>query len=178
MKKIDNKLNKEKILFGVKECSLEGVVLAAMSVKGICLILIANNAQEAIQNLQLRFPDADCQQRQSTLEPILIKIIDFIDSPQQTIDFTLDLRGSSFQLQVWQALRKIPLGQTASYSDIARQIGAPKAARAVAQACANNALAIVIPCHRVIRNDGSLSGYRWGKQRKQILLRRESSQHL
>lgn len=104
----------------------------------------------------------------------MVKVVDFIEAPAMGLDLPLDIRGSAFQQKVWQALREIPAGETASYSDIAKKIGAPKAFRAVAQACAANALAVVIPCHRVVKSDGAISGYRWGVQRKITLLAREA----
>ncbi|HET8666868.1 MAG TPA: methylated-DNA--[protein]-cysteine S-methyltransferase, partial [Terriglobales bacterium] len=106
-------------------------------------------------------------------EQLVARVVGFIEAPAVGLDLPLDLRGTAFQQRVWQALRKIPAGSTASYSEIARRIGVPKSVRAVAQACGANALAVAIPCHRVVRSDGELSGYRWGIERKQILLERE-----
>ncbi len=101
-------------------------------------------------------------------------MVGFIDDPAIGIDLPLDIRGTAFQQRVWQALGDIPVGSTASYADIAAKIGSPKAVRAVAQACGANALAVAIPCHRVVRNDGALSGYRWGVERKRALLEKEA----
>ena len=106
---------------------------------------------------------------------LIAKVVGFIEAPAIGLDLPLDVRGTAFQERVWQALREIPAGSTASYTDIAQRIGAPKAVRAVAQACGANSLAVAIPCHRVVRSDGNLSGYRWGVERKRQLLERESA---
>jgi AraC family transcriptional regulator of adaptative response/methylated-DNA-[protein]-cysteine methyltransferase len=102
--------------------------------------------------------------------------VGFVETPRLGLDLPLDVRGTAFQQRVWQALRKIPTGSTVSYADIAKRIGSPRSVRAVAQACAANTLAVAIPCHRVVRNDGALSGYRWGVERKRALLEREAHQ--
>jgi AraC family transcriptional regulator of adaptative response/methylated-DNA-[protein]-cysteine methyltransferase len=104
----------------------------------------------------------------------MAKVVGFVEAPQLGLDLPLDVRGTAFQQRVWQALQKIPAGSTASYTEIARRVGAPTAVRAVASACASNAIAVAIPCHRVVRTDGALSGYRWGVSRKRALLARES----
>jgi len=124
--------------------------------------------------LQQRFPDAAMIEGDHQATRLLRKVVALVESPKTAIELPLDLRGTEFQQQVWRALREIPAGSTTTYADIARRIGAPGAARAVAQACAANRLAIVIPCHRVVRGDGALSGYRWGVERKQMLLQREA----
>ena len=160
------------IHFAVGECSL-GLVLVARSVRGVCAILLGDDADELKSELQARFPRAEIIGGDAEFEQLVSKVVGFVEAPAVGLDLPLDVRGTSFQRRVWQALRKIPTGSTASYSDIARLIGEPKAVRAVAQACGANPLAVVIPCHRVLRSDGALSGYRWGVERKRMLLERE-----
>jgi AraC family transcriptional regulator of adaptative response/methylated-DNA-[protein]-cysteine methyltransferase len=166
------------IHFSVKECSL-GSVLVAANESGICAILIGDEPDELSQNLPERFPEArlmngDKAFAKKGLEKLVSKVIALVEAPECGLSLPLDARGTGFQQQVWNALREIPIGSTASYRDIAIRIGAPKSARAVAQACAANAIAVAIPCHRVVRNDGEVSGYRWGVERKRILLEREA----
>jgi AraC family transcriptional regulator of adaptative response/methylated-DNA-[protein]-cysteine methyltransferase len=161
------------IRFAVGECSL-GSILVAKSAKGVCAILLGDDPDELARDLQDRFPRANLIGGDKEFERLVAKIVGFVEAPAIGLDLPLDVRGTAFQQRVWQALRKIPAGSTASYSDIAQRIGAPKAVRAVAQACAANTLAIAIPCHRVVRNDGALSGYRWGVERKRALLEREA----
>lgn len=163
---------KSTINFAIKECSL-GFLLVAASKKGICAIFLGDDKVELQKELQRRFPQAELIEDHKILQPQMVEIINFIDKPKANCDLALDFQGTVFQERVWQALRKIPLGTTVSYSDIARKIGLPKAIRAVANACAGNHIAILIPCHRVVKSDGSLSGYRWGVERKRILLQRE-----
>ena len=127
------------------------------------------------RDLQDRFPHANLIGGDAGFEKLVAKVVGFVEAPALGLNLPLDVRGTAFQQRVWQALRKIPVGSTASYSDIAKRIGLPKSVRAVAQACAANALAVAIPCHRVVRNDGALSGYRWGVKRKRALLQREAS---
>lgn len=160
------------IRFALAQSTL-GWVLVAATNKGICAIELADEAESLRQRLQLRFANATITEDAAELTDWLQTVVDFIETPQQGLDLPLDIRGTAFQRQVWKALQAIPQGQTASYSDIAQQIGKPKAVRAVAQACANNQIALAIPCHRVVRSDGSLGGYRWGNQRKQQLLEKE-----
>jgi AraC family transcriptional regulator of adaptative response/methylated-DNA-[protein]-cysteine methyltransferase len=168
------------IHFSVKESSL-GSVLVAASESGICAILIGNEPDELSQNLQERFPEArliegDKAFAKKGFEKLVSDAFALVEAPERgSLGLPLDARGTVFQQQVWNALREIPVGSTASYRDIAIRVGAPKSARAVAQACAANAIAVAIPCHRVVRNDGGLSGYRWGVERKRILLEREAS---
>lgn len=162
----------ESIRFAVGECSL-GSILVASSAKGVCAILLGNDPNALVQNLQDRFPKAQLLGGDRKFESTVARVIGFVETPQLGLDLPLDLRGTAFQQRVWNALRKIPVGTTTNYRDIARLIGSPKAVRAVAGACAANALAVAIPCHRVLRTDGSLSGYRWGAERKQALLERE-----
>jgi AraC family transcriptional regulator of adaptative response/methylated-DNA-[protein]-cysteine methyltransferase len=126
------------------------------------------------RDLQDQFPKADLVGDESGYEDLVAQVIGLIERPGVGLDLPLDIRGTAFQRRVWQALQQIPVGTTASYADIAKEIGMPKAARAVAQACGANTLAVAIPCHRVIRNDGTLSGYRWGVERKRALLEREA----
>jgi AraC family transcriptional regulator of adaptative response/methylated-DNA-[protein]-cysteine methyltransferase len=161
------------IRFAVGECSL-GSILVARSAKGVCAILLGDDPDALARDLQDRFPRADLIGADEQFERLVAKIVGFVEAPAIGLDLPLDVRGTAFQQRVWQALRKIPAGSTASYSDIAQRIGAPKSVRAVAQACAANAIAIAIPCHRVVRNDGALSGYRWGVERKRALLEREA----
>jgi len=161
------------IRFAVGECSL-GSILVARSERGVCAILLGDDADELARDLQNRFPRADLIGGDEEFEQVVSKVIGFVEAPALGLDLPLDVRGTAFQQRVWHALLKIPAGSTASYTDIARQIGSPKSVRAVAQACGANALAVAIPCHRVVRNDGDLSGYRWGVERKRILLTRET----
>lgn len=161
------------IHFAVGECSL-GSILVAESARGICAILLGDDPQALVNDLQQRFARAELIGGDSDFERRVAQVVGFVETPALGLDLPLDVRGTAFQQRVWQALREIPAGRTASYTDIASRIGAPKAVRAVAAACAANALAVAIPCHRVVRNDGGLSGYRWGVERKRELLERES----
>jgi AraC family transcriptional regulator of adaptative response/methylated-DNA-[protein]-cysteine methyltransferase len=161
------------IRFAVGECSL-GSILVARSDKGVCAILLGDDPDALARDLQDRFPRADLIGADADFERLVAKIVGLVEAPAKGLDLPLDVRGTAFQQRVWQALRKIPAGSTASYADIAQRIGSPRAVRAVAQACAANAIAVAIPCHRVVRNDGALSGYRWGVERKRALLEREA----
>jgi AraC family transcriptional regulator of adaptative response/methylated-DNA-[protein]-cysteine methyltransferase len=160
------------IRFAVGECSL-GSILVANSEKGVCAILIGDDPEALLRDLQDRFPCARLIGGDADFEKLVARVIGFVEVPGIGIDLPLDIRGTAFQQRVWAALREIPAGTTVSYTDIARTIGAPKAVRAVAGACAANMLAVAIPCHRVVRHDGALSGYRWGVQRKRELINRE-----
>ena len=160
------------IRFALGECSL-GAILVAGSRAGICAILMGDDPDALLRNLQDRFPKAELIGADRDFERLVATVVGFVESPSIGLDLPLDLRGTTFQLRVWQALRDIPAGATASYAEIAKRIGAPGAVRAVAGACAANHLAVAIPCHRVVRTDGSLSGYRWGVDRKRALLGRE-----
>lgn len=151
-----------------------GTVLAAQNERGICAILLGDNADALVQDLRQRFSGAELIDSNATLQPLLKQVADFIATPGKKTDFPLDLQGTDFQKKVWQALRKIPVGKTTTYTDIAKSIGSPSAVRAVAGACAANPIAVIIPCHRVLKRDGSLSGYRWGIERKRELLLREA----
>jgi len=161
------------IRFAVGECSL-GSILVASSERGVCAILLGDDADELVLDLQSRFPRAHLIGGDADFEQLVARVVGFVEAPALGLDLPLDIRGTAFQQRVWQTLRKIPSGSTASYADIARRIGSPKSVRAVAQACGANALAVAIPCHRVVRTDGGLSGYRWGVERKRALLEREA----
>lgn len=165
------------IRFAIGECSLGSILVAATS-KGVCAVLLGDDPEELAHDLERRFPRARLIGADATFEALVAKVVGLVESPLASTatsrDLPLDIRGTAFQERVWKALRKIPAGKTVTYTELARSIGAPKAVRAVAQACAANAIAIAIPCHRVIRNDGNVSGYRWGVDRKRALLARES----
>ncbi len=162
-----------RIHFAVGECTL-GSILVATTEKGVCAILLGDDPDALVHDLQDRFTNAQLVGGDAKFEKLVAQVIGFIESPAQEFDLPLDVRGTAFQQRVWAALQKIPSGATASYADIAKAIGSPRAVRAVAQACGANALAVAIPCHRVVRKDGALSGYRWGVERKKQLLARES----
>jgi AraC family transcriptional regulator of adaptative response/methylated-DNA-[protein]-cysteine methyltransferase len=160
------------IRFALGECSL-GSILVAATDKGVCAILLGDDPDALLRDLQDRFARAEIIGGDRDFEKTVAAVIAHVEMPSSTLDLQLDIRGTVFQERVWQALQKIPPGSTLSYSELARQLGTPNATRAVAQACAANAIAVAIPCHRVVRNDGSLSGYRWGVERKRELLERE-----
>ena len=161
------------IRFAIGECSL-GAILVARSDRGVCAILLGDDPEALARDLQERFPRAELIGGDAEFEELVARVVGFVEAPGLGLDLPLDVRGTAFQQRVWQALREIPVGRTVTYSEIAGRIGAPGAVRAVAGACAANALAVAIPCHRVVRTDGSLSGYRWGVERKRALLERES----
>jgi len=161
------------IRFAIGECSL-GSILVAQSARGVCAILLGDDPDALARELQDMFPRANLIGADRSFEALVARVVGLIEAPQLGTDLPLDVRGTSFQQRVWQALREIPVGRTMSYTDVAARIGAPKAVRAVAQACAANPLAVAIPCHRVVCRDGALSGYRWGVERKRTLLARES----
>ncbi len=162
------------IRFAVGQCSL-GAILVAATAKGLCAILMDDEPDALVRDLQDRFPQAELVGGDADFERWVAQVVGFVEAPQLGLDLPLDVRGTAFQQRVWQALREIPPGSTASYAEIAERIGQPQAVRAVAQACAANALAVAIPCHRVVRRDGGLSGYRWGVERKRTLLEREGA---
>lgn len=163
------------IRFAIGECSL-GSILVAASERGVCAILIGNDPEALARDLQDRFPRATLVGGDASFERTVATVVGFVEAPRLGLDLPLDVRGTAFQQRVWQALREIPPGSTASYTEIAGRIGAPGSVRAVAGACAANALAVAIPCHRVVRSDGGLAGYRWGVERKRALLEREAAQ--
>ena len=162
------------IRFAVGECSL-GSVLVAQSTKGVCAILLGDDPDALVRDLQDRFPRATLVGGDATFEETVARVVGFVDQPARGLDLPLDVRGTAFQQRVWQALRQIPAGSTVTYAEIAERIGAAKSVRAVAQACGANLLAVAIPCHRVVRTDGSLSGYHWGVERKARLLEKEGA---
>lgn len=161
------------IRFAIGHCFL-GSVLVAQSERGICAILFGENAEALQADLCRRFPRATLTAADEAFNSTVKQVIEFIEAPAKGLNLPLDIQGTVFQQQVWQALQNIPAGRTASYREIAEHIGSPRAVRAVAGACAANSLAVAVPCHRVVRNDGGLSGYRWGAERKRALLDRES----
>jgi AraC family transcriptional regulator of adaptative response/methylated-DNA-[protein]-cysteine methyltransferase len=165
----------ESIRFAVGACSL-GAILVAATGKGICAILIDDDPGQLVRDLQDRFPQAELVGAEPEFERTVAQVVGLVEAPRIGLDLPLDVRGTAFQQRVWEALRRIPAGQTVSYAELAERVGLPAGARAVAGACAANPVAVAIPCHRVVRNDGALSGYRWGVERKRALLEREGSQ--
>jgi AraC family transcriptional regulator of adaptative response/methylated-DNA-[protein]-cysteine methyltransferase len=165
---------KEEIRFAIGQSSF-GAILVALSGRGVAAILIGDDPEELARNLQDRFPKAHLVGGDNDYETLIAKVVAFVEEPSLGLDLPLDVRGTAFQQRVWRALQEIPAGQTASYGDIAMKIGAAKAVRAVAAACAANNIAVAIPCHRVVRNDGSISGYAWGVERKRALIEREAT---
>ncbi|WP_455924510.1 bifunctional DNA-binding transcriptional regulator/O6-methylguanine-DNA methyltransferase Ada [Pseudomonas putida] len=161
------------IRFALGRCSL-GDILVAGSERGVCAILLGDDPEQLLHELQDSFPQAELIGADAAFEQWVAQVVGFVEAPGIGLDLPLDVRGTAFQERVWQALRSIPVGSTASYAEVARLIGAPTATRAVAQACGANRLAVAIPCHRVVRSDGALSGYRWGVERKRRLLEREA----
>ena len=162
------------IRFAVGECSL-GSILVARSERGVCAIFLGDDPDALTRELQDRFPRATLIGADPAFEDVVAKVVGLIEAPGTGVDLPLDVRGTAFQQRVWRALREIPAGSTASYREIASRIGAPRAVRAVAHACAVNPVAVAIPCHRVVRSDGGLAGYRWGVERKRELLEREAA---
>lgn len=171
----EDRRRKAVVSFATRPSSL-GVVLVARSASGnggICAVLLGDDAGALRSELHARFPRASLIAGDEELEAIATRVAAFVESPARSIDVPLDMRGTDFQRTVWRALREIPAGSTASYTEIARRIGRPTAVRAVAHACAANPLAVVVPCHRAVRSDGALAGYRWGLERKRSLLDKE-----
>ncbi|WP_164262994.1 bifunctional transcriptional activator/DNA repair enzyme AdaA [Stenotrophomonas maltophilia] len=162
----------EVIHFALAESSL-GSVLVASSATGVVAILLGDDPEALLQSLQQRFRQAELVGADSGYEQLVAQVVGLVEDPSRGATLPLDIRGTAFQQRVWQALQQIPRGQTASYAEIAARIGAPRSSRAVARACASNPLAVAVPCHRVVRRDGDLSGYAWGVARKRELLRRE-----
>ena len=165
----------EEIAFTTGDSTL-GTVLVARSVRGVCAILIGSAAAELTADLATQFPESKLVRDDRSLDADLGKILRFIETPAQALDLPLDIRGTPFQRRVWDALCAIPTGRTVTYAALARRIGEPGSVRAVANACAANAIVLAIPCHRVIRSDGTPSGYRWGVERKRALIAREAAE--
>jgi AraC family transcriptional regulator, regulatory protein of adaptative response / methylated-DNA-[protein]-cysteine methyltransferase len=163
------------IQFAVQSSAL-GWVLVAGTAQGICAISLGDSAEELTSQLQAQFPKAQLAPGDAPFEDGVEQVVALVESPQRGLALPLDIQGTAFQHRVWQALQEIPCGETVSYGAIAQKLGQPKAVRAVAQACASNRLAVVIPCHRVVGSDGALKGYRWGRDRKRALLDRESTE--
>ena len=166
----------EEIKFAVGQTSL-GAILVASTKKGVAAILLGDDPEELLRNLQDRFPSAHLIGADGDYEALVARVVGFVEEPRIGLGLPLDVRGTAFQERVWKALQEIPVGATLSYAEIARRIGAPRAVRAVAGACAANKLAVAIPCHRVIRKNGAPSGYAWGVERRRILIDREVSQN-
>jgi len=162
-----------KIRFALGECAL-GTILVAVTEKGICAISLGDDAEVLLCELQDQFPQAEIIGGDTGFEQMVARVVGLLENPTKKFDLPLDIQGTAFQRRVWEALSEIPSGTTLSYSEIAARIGSPKAVRAVGHACASNRIAIAIPCHRVVRTDGGLSGYRWGIDRKRALLLKES----
>lgn len=162
----------EELRFAVGQSSL-GAILVASSKKGVASILLGDDPDELVRDLQDRFPKARLIGADRDYEKLVARVVGFVECPRIGLDLPLDVRGTAFQQRVWQALQEIPVGETVSYADVARRIDAPRSNRAVARACAANNLAVAIPCHRVVRNDGALSGYAWGAERKRQLIESE-----
>ncbi len=162
------------IWFAVGDCSL-GAILVARSERGVCAILLGDDPEALTRDLQDRFPRANLIGGDAAFEGLVATVVGFVEVPGRGLSLPLDIRGTAFQQRVWQALQHIPVGSTVTYADIANRLGLPKSMRAVGQACGANPLAVAIPCHRVVRQDGGLAGYRWGVERKRMLLEREAS---
>jgi len=161
------------IRFAIGQCSL-GAILVASTARGVCAILLGDDPEALLHDLERRFPKACLVGGDADFEGLVARVVGLVEHPRVAVDLPLDVRGTAFQQRVWEALRRIPAGSTATYSEIAQAIGMPRAVRAVARACASNAIAVAIPCHRVLRKGGDLSGYRWGVERKRALLDREA----
>ena len=162
------------IRFTIVKSSL-GCVLVARSAKGVCAILLGDKRSLLERDLRQRFPQVRLLGSDADTESLAAQVARVVEDPRLSLDLPLDVRGTAFQQRVWGALREIAVGSTVSYAEVARRLGAPRSVRAVAQACAANPFAVLIPCHRVVRHDGALSGYRWGIERKRALLTLESS---
>jgi len=162
------------IRFAVAECSL-GSILVAETDKGICAVYLGDDPDRLARDLQDRYKNANFAPADKSFATRVAQVIAFVEAPRLGLRLPLDIRGTAFQQRVWDALTRVPAGTVATYAEIAQTIGAPRAVRAVAQACAANPVAVAIPCHRIVRTDGALSGYRWGVERKKALLEREGS---
>ncbi|MGM0785451.1 MAG: bifunctional DNA-binding transcriptional regulator/O6-methylguanine-DNA methyltransferase Ada [Pseudomonadota bacterium] len=165
------------IRFALGECSL-GAILVAASEKGICAISLGDDPERLLEEFQERFANATLVPGGKEFDAWVAQVVGFVEAPDVGLSLPLDLRGTAFQQRVWQALTEVPVGATISYAELAQRIGSPRAVRAVASACAANPIALAIPCHRVVRRDGALSGYRWGVERKRELIERESQREL
>jgi AraC family transcriptional regulator, regulatory protein of adaptative response / methylated-DNA-[protein]-cysteine methyltransferase len=163
----------DEIRYGIAECSL-GLILIGRTARGLCATLLSDDAESLRRDLERRFPGTSLRPVSIAEDLLLRQALALVESPAQRVTLPLDLHGTPFQKLVWQALREIGPGCTTTYAGIAARIGDPRAVRAVAQACAANPIAVAIPCHRVVRSDGGLSGYRWGVERKRALLAREA----
>ncbi len=166
-------MSNPRVSFAMGHSSLGNVLVAATS-RGVCAIFLGDDAEELIADLKHRFPRADLVAADESFHQTVQQVVRLVQNPAAEAALPLDIQGTAFQQRVWQALRKIPRGSTATYSQVATSIGAATSSRAVAQACAANPLAVLIPCHRVVRTDGNLSGYRWGVERKRTLLKNEA----
>ncbi len=166
-------MSAEKVLFSAGKCSL-GCVLVASSDTGICSLALGDDPETLTRELKARFPNAAHIDDDAEFASLVACVVEFVEMPDREFALPLDIRGTAFQQRVWQELQRIPCGETATYTQIAQRIDAPKAVCAVAGACAANTLAVAIPCHRVVKSDGALSGYRWGVERKRALLDREN----
>ncbi len=165
--------NKDAIEYSIG-ASVLGQILVARSALGVCAILIGSDTEGLKQELADSFPACKLMPNDIKLRKDLARVVQFVMNPSEGIDLVLEMRGTVFQRRVWNALRAIPAGTTVTYTELASRIGQPKLARAVASACAANAIALAVPCHRVVRSDGSLSGYRWGVERKRALIDKEA----
>ncbi|MFT3925955.1 MAG: bifunctional DNA-binding transcriptional regulator/O6-methylguanine-DNA methyltransferase Ada [Myxococcales bacterium] len=163
------------IHFALGACSL-GNILVAQSPKGLCAILLGEDPEELLRDLEARFPHADLIGGDRAFDDVVARVVAFVEAPRKGLALPLDIQGTAFQQRVWRALSRVPVGSTLSYRELAERIGAPGASRAVGHACGQNPLAVAIPCHRVVRADGGLSGYRWGLERKRALLAREGGE--
>src|SRR5258708_40361563 len=167
------KATADSISYAISVCAL-GQVLLARSASGVCAILIGADEHELEADLAARFPKSKLSINEADVHDHLAKVIRFVDRPSEGLGLALDLRGTPFQRRVWETLRTIPVGTTVTYTELAHRIGAPNSARAVAGACASNPIALAIPCHRMVRRNGDLAGYRWGVERKRELIKREA----
>jgi AraC family transcriptional regulator of adaptative response/methylated-DNA-[protein]-cysteine methyltransferase len=165
---------REVLTFAAAQCAL-GAIVVASSAKGVAAIFLGDDPDALVRDLQDRFPRAQLVGGDAGYEKLVAEVVGFVEAPDRGLDLPLDVRGTAFQQRVWQALRRVPAGATASYQEIAARLGSPGSVRAVAGACAANTIAVAIPCHRVVRTDGALSGYRWGVERKRALLDREAA---
>lgn len=163
----------ETIRVAAAPCAL-GMVLVAATARGLCAILLGDDAEPLLADVRRRFPRASIEDGDETFRDWVRQVTAFVEEPRRGLSLPLDIRGTAFQQRVWALLRTIPPGQTLSYGEVARRLGAPRATRAVAQACGANPLAVAVPCHRVVAGDGRLTGYRWGLERKRALLKRET----